>query len=649
MAHVERVGDETTVVEVNLDSLGVGRGGELNGELGAIRLESLGGDLDVGRTSGVAHEVRRSVDLVAELSDVGVLSGGLEDGLLNGVGSRDQESTVEKEKRDTVVETGNGRLRASGETLALGLVGVVEENLESWVLGNTETLSTLLSTVDKCDGTVSEKGTFNHTTALRHGVHLPGGVGVKRLHATAGWVTGSSDILVRATTADDDIGVPVVGAGKGHHNGATGVGVGTVGTREIRKSADDVAGTDIEDFSRLGYLYEEVAIPHQVEEGVHVVRLVLAKNLHVDGLALRTTVGVEDLIGGVVVLRLGRVKTVERTRGNEDRVISHNLNGGVPASSVELCTGLVPGLAIERSIRSRALEETDTLETITNGGVDEVKRSVTTEGNKATVSKEDTARAEGVGLVSQRGELLSVGVVLRRVGVLAVGKLELGVVLDLVEEDDLAVGHQTSVHSRDTRATLDLNGTRLGGSRGRASLGSGDSRRIDTRTRLATLTTVSSGVTAVSVHGAARSLSPGTADGVAESGTTASVGSLNASRCGWGRADAGRLAKNGLTGGGGGGRTRNSGGGGSSLGGGGILAAVLAAISDKAVTVSGTAVSVRAAASAKSTVGVAGCTTEVLTTATVVTSRDSCSRGGDRCSRSVGATRQATGSAMALG
>lgn len=342
VAHVNRVGDETTVVEVDLDSLRVGRGGEPDGEGGSISLEGLGGELNSGRTSGVALEVGRGVDLVAELGDVGVLSGGLEDRLLNGVGSRDQKGAVEKEKGDTVVETGNGGLGTGSEALTLGLGRVVEKNLKSRVLGNTETLSTLLSTVDPSDGTVSKESTLNHATALRHGVHLPGRVGVKRLHATAGWVTGSSDVLVRTATADDDIRVPVVGAGKGHQDGATGVGVSAVGTGEVRKSANNVASADVEDLSRLGDLNEQVAILHQVEEGVHVVRLVLVKDLHGDGLALRSTVGVEDLVGRVVVLGLGRVETVQGAGSDKDLVVRHDLNGGVPTSGVEQCAGLVP-------------------------------------------------------------------------------------------------------------------------------------------------------------------------------------------------------------------------------------------------------------------------------------------------------------------
>jgi hypothetical protein len=630
VTHVDGVSNETTVVEGNLDSLGVGRGGEFDGEGGSIGLKCLVGDLNSRGTSGVALKVGGSVDLVAELGDVGVLGGGLEDRLLDRVGSRDQKGTIKEEKGDTVVETCDGRLRTGGEALTLGLVGVVDEDLESRVLGNTETLSTLLGTVDPNDGSVSKKSSLNHTTALRHRVHLPSGVGIEGLDATTGWVTRRSDVLVRTTTTDDNIRVPLVGAGKSHHNRATGVGVGAVSTGKIGKSANDITSANIENLSRLGDLDEKVAVLHQVEEGVHVVRLVLAEDLHVDGLALGSTVGVEHLIGGVVVLRLGRVKTVQGARGNEDLVVGHDLDRRIPTSSVELWARLIPCLTIKGSIRSRALEEADALETIANGGVNEVERSVTTERNKSSISKEDTARAESIGLVSQRSQLLCVRVVLRRVGVLSVGKLELGVVLDLVKEDNLTVRHQTSVHSRDTRAALDLNSSGPSGSGSWAGLGGGDGRRVDTRTRLATFTTVSSGVATVSVHRAARSLGPVTADGVCESGTAASIGSLNASRLNGRNLNARGLTKHRLARCSGRGRTGGSSGSGSGLCRSGVLAAILAAIGNKAVAVSRSTVSVRAAASTVRAVGIARGTTEVLTAPAVVPRRDCCGLGSDR-------------------
>lgn len=169
---------------------------------------------------------------------------------------------------------------------------------------------------------------------------------------------------------------------------------------------------------------------------------------------------------------------------------------------------------------------------------------------------------------------------------MAVGKLELGVVLNLVEEDDLAVGHQTSVHSRDTGAALDLDSSRLDRCGSRAGLGSSNSGCVDTRTRLATFTAVSSRVSTISVHRATGSLSPGAADHVGKGSATASIGSLDASGGGGGGiVNVGRLSEDGLAGGGGRGRTGNVSSSSSGLGGGSILAAVLAAIGDGAVAI----------------------------------------------------------------
>ena len=276
-------------------------------------------------------------------------------------------------------------------------------------------------------------------------------------------------------------------------------------------------------------------------------------------------------------------------------VVGHDLDGSVPAGSVKLGTGLVPGLSVEGGIGRGALEETDTAETIANSGVNEVKRSVTTERSETTISKEDTTRAESVGLVSQGGELAGAGVPLRGVSVLAVGELEFSVVLDLVEEDDLAVGHQTSVHSRHTGATLKRDATRLGGARSRAGSRSRNAGGVDARTVLATLTAVSGGVTTVAVHGAAATLGPVTADSVSKLGTTAAVSSGDAgglrgsssrgltknwlarsSRRRRTARDRGRVALSGLA-----------------LGRSCVLASVLASVGGKAVAVSGTAVAVR--------------------------------------------------------
>ena len=104
VAHVHAVRNKSTVVQRDLDVLSVGNVVERDDEGRPIGLQRLGVDLDTGRASGVALEVRRGVDLVTELGDEGVLVAGLKDGLLHGVGARDEERCVEQQKGDTVLE-----------------------------------------------------------------------------------------------------------------------------------------------------------------------------------------------------------------------------------------------------------------------------------------------------------------------------------------------------------------------------------------------------------------------------------------------------------------------------------------------------------------------------------------------------------------
>lgn len=352
-----------------------------------------------------------------------------------------------------------------------------------------------------------------------------------------------------------------------------------------------------------------------MHEGVHVVGLVLAENLHVIALATRSTISVKDLVGRVVVLGLGGVETVLGARCDEDGVVGHDLDGGVPAGSVEKLTRLDPGLSVLGSISGGALEVTDTLETIANSRVNEVKRSVSTEGDEATVSKEDTTRAEGIGLVGKGNQLAGDRVPLRGVGILAVGKLELSVVLDLVKEDNTTIGHETSVHSRDTRSALEGDGSRLSSNRRRAGTRGGDSRGLVARTALATFSAVGSCVTTVAVHAAAAALGPASANSVAELGTAASISSgdsIGVAGSGW--LSHYRLAR-------GGSRGRAGTGGGSRLRivlRSSVLATILAAIGLEAVTVSATAVSVLRAAATVGALGIAGSAAKVLSTAAVV-------------------------------
>jgi hypothetical protein len=533
---VHRVGDEASIVKGDLDSLSTSWVGELDGERGTIGLESLGGQGHARWSSGVTLKVRRSIDLVAPFGGIGMLGVGSVEGHFDGVGARNEESAVEEEKSNTVVEAGDGGLGSSGPALALGLCGVVDQDLECGLGGKIETLSTLLSTVDPDDGTVSEQSTFDHTTALWHGVQFPSS-STKRLDATAGRISRGSDVLVRATTANDDIRVPLVSAGEGKEDRTTSVGVGAVITWQIWESLDDGVGTDVEALGRLGSEDKEVAILHEMDEWIHVVWLVLGQDGHGNALSLGTGACPEDLVCGIVVFGLGGVETVERSRCNEDSAIGQDLERSVPTRSAKLAAGFEPGLSVERGIASGALEQAKTLETVSDSGVEPVQIGIATGRQETAISQEDTARAESIGLVGERGELLCVGIILGGIGILSIGKLELSVVLDLVQEDDLAVGHESSVHSGDTRATLDGDGSRLGGGRSRAGSRRRRGRWASARSGLAARTAMGGCASAVTVHGAARALDPSTTDGVAESGTASTVGSLLSSGSRWGSCD----------------------------------------------------------------------------------------------------------------
>lgn len=248
VTHVDGVGDETTIVERDLDSLGVGRVVELDGEGLAVSLEGAAGQSDSGRTSWVANEIRRSVDLVTELSQEWDTWASSDDRLLDGVGTRDEKGTIKEEESDGVVKTRNGGAGTGSPSLTLGLSVVVDEDIKGGVAGNLETLSTLVGTVDPDGSTVGKESSLDHTTALGHAVHLPGSVGVKGLYATARGISRRSDVLVSTTTADNNVRVVVVSAGKREEDGATGVGVGSVITGKVREDTDNGVGVHVEDF-----------------------------------------------------------------------------------------------------------------------------------------------------------------------------------------------------------------------------------------------------------------------------------------------------------------------------------------------------------------------------------------------------------------
>lgn len=138
-----------------------------------------------------------------------------------------------------------------------------------------------------------------------------------------------------------------------------------------------------------------------------------------------------------------------------------------------------------------------------------------------------------------------------------------------------------------------------------------------TRSILAALAAVSSGVTTVSVHAAARALGPVTADCVAERGTTRPIDSGDTSRLG--ADDARGLTKNRLARAGD--RRRASVGGSRGRGlasCGSIFAAILTAIGNETVTIGGATIAVRRAASSVCTVGVASGSAEVASTSAII-------------------------------
>jgi hypothetical protein len=210
------------------------------------------------------------------------------------------------------------------------------------------------------------------------------------------------------------------------------------------------------------------------------------------------------------------------------------------------------------------------------------------------------------------------------------------------------------VHDRNTGATLELNATGVSGAGSRAGSRSRDAGSVEAWAVLATLTAVRGGVTTVAVHGAAASLGPVTADGVAELGSAAAIRGGNASGLGSGGSRG--LTKNWFAGGGGGRRAAadRSGVGLVGLTGSSSLASVLASVGREAVAVGSTAVSVRRAAAAESTVGITCGAAKVLSAPAISPGLSSTRRGGlgglgCRLSSTVVTAREAALSAVSSG
>ena len=114
-------------------------------------------------------------------------------------------------------------------------------------------------------------------------------------------------------------------------------------------------------------------------------------------------------------------------------------------------------------------------------------------------------------------------VVFCRVGELAVGELNLGVILDFVKEDDFAVGQEASVHRRNTGLTDDLDRSSVGVCWSRRRARGGRHGSASARSTLASIAAVRGGVATVAVSRAASPLRPVAAHSVAVVCTTSSV------------------------------------------------------------------------------------------------------------------------------
>lgn len=289
MIHMQRMRDEAAMIQRDLDTLGAGRDVEGDGEGTAVGLEHEGRGQDDVRgafMSVVAGEVRRGVDLDAKLGDVVLRRGAAgdrgEDGLLDGVGAGDEEGAVEEEEGDGVVETGDGGAGTRGEALAEGFGGVVDQHLEGRVGSQAEALGAAVAAVDEEDAAVRQEDAFDHAAAFGHRVHFPAGGGGEGLDAAAAGFCGAGDVLVGAAAADEDVGGPVGGAGEGEEDAAAGVGVGAVVAGEVGEGVDGGVLLDVEELGGFGDEDEEGAVFEEVDEWIHVVRLVLGEDVHRD-------------------------------------------------------------------------------------------------------------------------------------------------------------------------------------------------------------------------------------------------------------------------------------------------------------------------------------------------------------------------------
>jgi len=109
-------------------------------------------------------QIRRDIDFNSEFLGE-FFSAIREVGL--GVGSRDEDASVMEEDRLGVIHASNNGFAQLGETLTGGKSWVVEESLQIWEVGQSETGDTLLSAIQDEEGTIGEGNHASHHTAGR--------------------------------------------------------------------------------------------------------------------------------------------------------------------------------------------------------------------------------------------------------------------------------------------------------------------------------------------------------------------------------------------------------------------------------------------------------------------------------------------------
>lgn len=145
------------------------------------------------------------------------------------------------------------------------------------------------------------------------------------MDTAAGRVGRGRDVLVGATAADDDIRGPVVGGAEGEEDGGTGVWVGAIVAGEVRVGFHGGVGSHGKGLGGFGDEDEEGAVGEEVDEGVHVVGLVLGEDIHGNVDAAGDALVGEYLVGRIVVGGDRGIETVQAAGCYEDGSVGHCL------------------------------------------------------------------------------------------------------------------------------------------------------------------------------------------------------------------------------------------------------------------------------------------------------------------------------------